>query len=93
MLMHYGKETMLSRGDMPHMVRVVLTLVEGLDNQGYDLYVDRFYTSPLLATELEKVGITITGTQYQVGQWWKGWSSLVLGFYIKCSLQKAWAHS
>ncbi len=26
-----------------------------------DLYVDRFYNSPLLATELLKIGITITG--------------------------------
>ena len=60
-LVYYGKETMLSRGDMPHTVRVVLTLMEGLHNQGYDLYVDRFYNSPLVATELEKVGITITG--------------------------------
>ena len=29
---------------------------------GYDLYVDRFYTSPELATELLRIGSTITGT-------------------------------
>ena len=47
---------------LPHTVRVVLTLVEPFQNQGYDLYIDRFYSSPLLATELSKVGITVTGT-------------------------------
>ncbi len=46
---------------MPHTMRVVLTLVEDLQNKGYDLYVDRYYNSPLLASELEKVGITVTG--------------------------------
>ena len=59
--MYYGRETELIREDLPHTTRVVLTLVEGLHNKGYDLYVDRFYNSPLLATELEKVGITVTG--------------------------------
>ena len=58
---YYGRETELIREDLPHTTRVVLTLVEGLHNKGYDLYVDRFYNSPLLATELEKVGITVTG--------------------------------
>ena len=29
---------------------------------GYNLYVDRFYTSPELATELLRIGTTITGT-------------------------------
>ena len=37
-------------------------LVEVLHNKGYDLYMDRYYTSSVLATELSKVGITITGT-------------------------------
>ncbi len=60
--MYYGRETLLSREDMPHTVQVMLTLVEGLENKGHDLYIDRFYSSPLLATELEKVGITVTGT-------------------------------
>ena len=30
--------------------------------KGYDLYVDRFYSSPLLTTELSKVGVTVTGS-------------------------------
>ena len=59
-LVYYGWETMLSRDDMPHTAAVVLTLTEGL-NQGHDLYIDRFYSSPLLASELDKVGITVTG--------------------------------
>ena len=58
---YFGRETELVRPDLPHTARVVLSLVEGLHNKGYDLYVDRFYNSPILATELEKVGITITG--------------------------------
>ena len=39
-----------------------MTLVSHLGNKGYDLYTDRFYTSPALAVELERVGITLTGT-------------------------------
>ena len=37
-------------------------LVKPFHNKGYDLYVDRFYTSPLLASEMSKVGVTVTGT-------------------------------
>ena len=59
---YYGKETQLVDNDHPHTVRVVETLVEPFHNKGYDLYVDRFYNSPLLATEMKKVGITVTGT-------------------------------
>ena len=59
---YYGKETLLINTDHPHTTRVVLTLVQPYHNRGHDLYVDRFYSSPLLATELSKVGITITGT-------------------------------
>ena len=59
---YYGKETQLIDSDLPHTVKVVMTLVEPFHNKGYDLYLDRFYGSPLLATELSKVGITVTGT-------------------------------
>ena len=61
MCVYYGRETQLIDNDNPHTVRVVQTLVEPFHNKGYDLYVDRFYTSPLLASELMKVGITVTG--------------------------------
>ncbi len=59
-LVCYGRETMLSRDDMPHTAAVVLMLTEGL-GQGHDLYVDRFYSSPVLASELDKMGMTVTG--------------------------------
>ena len=59
---YYGKETQLIDSPLPHAAKVVMTLVEPLNNKGYDPYVDRFYNSPLLATELSKVGITVTGT-------------------------------
>jgi hypothetical protein len=59
---YYGKETQLIDSPLPHMVKVVLTLVEPFHDQGYDLYLDRFYGSPLLAMELSRVGIIFTGT-------------------------------
>ena len=59
---YYGKTTALLHPELPQTVRVVLTLVQHLHNAGYDLYVDRFYNSPLLALELSKVGLTVTGT-------------------------------
>ena len=63
---YYGKETMLvSCPGLNHTTRVVLTLIQPVCNMGYDVYTDRFY-SPLLARELCKLGITMTGT----GQSW-----------------------
>ena len=60
---YYGKETQLiDQPDLPHTCRVVMTLADGMHNKGHDLYVDRFYNSPLLAVELAKAGITVTGT-------------------------------
>ena len=59
---YYGKETQLIDSPLPHTVKVVLTLVEPFHNQGYDLYLDHFYSSPILAMQLSKVGITVTGT-------------------------------
>ena len=60
---YYGRETeLIDRDDLGQTPRVVLTLVEQLHHKGYDLYVDRYYTSPTLAAELTKVGITVTGT-------------------------------
>ena len=58
---YLGRETQLVQPESPHTARVVLTLVDGLHNKGYHLYIDRFYSSPLVATELKKVGITVTG--------------------------------
>ena len=58
---YYGRETeLINREDLGQTPRVVLTLVEQLHHKGYDLYMDRYYTSPTLAAELTKVGITVT---------------------------------
>ena len=63
LVIYYGKETLLSViPGKNHTTNVVMTLMEPLSNMGYDLYVDRFYTSPELATELLRIGSTITGT-------------------------------
>ena len=62
-VVYYGKETILvDKPDFGHTVRVVLTLAAPLAHKGYDLYTDRLYTSPVLADELQKEGITLTGT-------------------------------
>ena len=57
----YGWATELVGPELPHTARVVLTLVDGLEDKGYDVYLDRFYNSPLIATELKRKGITVTG--------------------------------
>ena len=50
LLIYYGKETQLmARAGLNHTTNVVLTLMCPLANHGYDLYTDRFYTSPVLA--------------------------------------------
>ena len=59
LLIYYDKETQLLDGPLPHTAKVVMTLAAPFHNQGYDFYVDRFYSSQLLAS---KVGITVTGT-------------------------------
>lgn len=63
LVIYYGKETQLVvKQGLNHTTNVVLTLMEPLKNLGYDLYTDRFYTSPILASELLKIGTTLTGT-------------------------------
>ena len=63
MLIYYGKNTaLINRPELSHTVKVVITLVEYLKNQGHDLYTDRFYTSPVLTNNLNPLGIMITGT-------------------------------
>ena len=59
---YFGKDTQLVDPELPHTIRVLKTLVSGLHHKGYDLYIDRFYCSPQAANELEKIGITVTGT-------------------------------
>ena len=63
LVIYYGKETQLiMRPGLNHTTAVVLTLIDALKNIGYDLYTDRFYTSPLLAEELLQTRTTLTGT-------------------------------
>ena len=60
---YYGRETeLIDREDLGQTTKVVLTLVQPFHHKGYDLYVDRFYSSPTPATELSNVGISVTGT-------------------------------
>ena len=54
LLIYYGKETQLLDSPLPHTAKVVMTLATPCHNQGYDLYVNHFHSSPLLATELSK---------------------------------------
>ena len=58
---YFGKDIQLEKPELPHTVKVLLTLVNGLHHKTYDLDVDHFYSSPLAAVELQKVGITMTG--------------------------------
>ena len=61
--LYYGKDTnLIDDHEASHTVEVVTTLTDHLRNKDYDLYTDRFDTSPLLADALEQMGITLTGT-------------------------------
>ena len=63
LVVYYGKETqLLSRPGLNHTTNVVLTLMAPLAGLGHDLYTDRFYTSPLLASELLYIDTTLTGS-------------------------------
>ena len=41
---------------------VMIDLVNGRDNQGYTVYMDNFYTSPILFKELANLGLGAVGT-------------------------------
>ena len=61
-IVYYGKETLINTGTQNQTTRVVLTLIDPYKCKGYDLFTDRFYTSPELALYLAKCNTTITGT-------------------------------
>ena len=62
-LVYAGKQTpLLPLPTHSHTTKIVLTLVDYLQDKGHDLYTDRFYTSVELADELTKMGFSITGT-------------------------------
>ena len=56
------KKQLFDRPGLNHTTKVVLTLMAPLAGRGYDLYTDRFYTSPQLALELGTIDTTLTGT-------------------------------
>ena len=61
--LYYRKDThLIDNPEASYIVKVVTTLTDHLRDKGYNVYTDRFYTSPLLADALEQMGITITGT-------------------------------
>ena len=63
LVIYYGKETqLLIIPALNHTTLVCLTLMEPLKDLGHDLYTDRYYTSPMLASELLQIKTTITGT-------------------------------
>ena len=56
LVIYYGKETLLTIiPGKNHTTNVIMTLMEPLANMEYDLYTDRFYTSPEVATELLQI--------------------------------------
>ena len=67
-VLHYGKFTTdrLVRPDLPFTSRIVLQLCNMLlskvDESGYHIFTDRFYTSPRLCEDLRKMGFHLTGT-------------------------------
>ena len=68
-VIYYGKETKLVREDLQRNSRVVLTLLDDLHHKGYDLYIDRFYSSLQFAMELDTIGVIVTGSlsiSYQI---------------------------
>ena len=48
--------------------RVVLDLVEGLEQDGLHLFTDNYYTSPQLAQALYKKGITLVVLSILIGK-------------------------
>ncbi len=55
-----ARETLLNdRPDLGHTPKVVLTLVKLLAHKGYDLYTDRYYTSPIWPMNWRRL---VTGT-------------------------------
>lgn len=61
-LIYTGKETELVCTTGLYGERVVKTLLSNLQNLGYNLYLDRFFTSPNLAQELRHVETNVCGT-------------------------------
>ena len=49
-------------GDRTHSHAIVIALLEGLEGRGHHLYMDYFYSSPALFSELHELGFGACGT-------------------------------
>ena len=58
---HIGKESN-SQPDKGFSHRVVMSLVSGLEQKGYHVFTDNFYSSPTLYNDLRSNGFDATGT-------------------------------
>ena len=71
---YYGQKTTesLTRPDLPFTSRIVIHLVNQLLQEtnatGYHLFTDRYYTSYVLAVELLKMNVHLTGTVQRTRQ-------------------------
>ena len=59
---YFRKKNLIDHQELSHTVKVVVTFCDHLKNNGHNLYTDRFYSSPILAENLTKIGISCTGT-------------------------------
>ena len=57
-----GKNFSLSKNELGLSTKVVLDLVKGLESSHHKLYVDNYYTSPILFLKLYQSGINACGT-------------------------------
>ncbi len=57
-----GKNSSLSQNELGLSTKVVLDLTNGLENSHHKLYVDNYYTSPILFLKLYQNGINCCGT-------------------------------
>ena len=59
---YIGKNSSLSKNELGLSTKVVLDLVKGLESSHHKLYVDNYYTSPILFLKLYQSGINACGT-------------------------------
>ena len=57
---YIGKEDDTTAKGLVH--RVVLSFITGLEGKGYHIYMDNFYTSPALFTDLKRKDFEACGT-------------------------------
>ena len=58
----YTGEEKFTKSDLGLAHRVVLHLVKELEGQGYTIYIDNFYSSPVLYADLHSRGFNACGT-------------------------------